>query len=472
MSKVNKRQSHPHTQDLSKPLARLSASVRPEGSLEVLSQLEVNDLLDTSARGLYGRFRRCALAVLNCGSDTDNAREIFDSYRDFGIHLMQSNRGIQLRLENAPGSAFVDGKMIRGIQEHLFAVLRDIIYVHNEIQNNPSYDLNDPVHITSAVFHILRNARVLYTGMDPSLIVCWGGHSIGRREYDYSKEVGYQLGLRGLNICTGCGPGAMKGPMKGAALGHAKQRIGNSRYLGITEPGIIASEPPNPIVNELVIMPDIEKRLEAFVRTGHGVVIFPGGAGTMEELLYLLGILMHPDNQDHAFPLILTGPAECADYFKEIDRFIGITLGSQAQHHYQVIIDDPEAVAKTMSAEMDSVRSYRYDLNDAFYFNWRMHIEKDLQHPFQPTHEAMAALKLNRQQQGHIAAANLRCAFSGIVAGNVKEDGIRAVEEHGPFVIHGEQEIVEAMDRLLISFAEQNRMKLQGDYSPCYHLAV
>ncbi|MES9852884.1 MAG: nucleotide 5'-monophosphate nucleosidase PpnN [Candidatus Thiodiazotropha sp. L084R] len=273
-------------------------------------------------------------------------------------------------------------------------------------------------------------------------------------------------------MCTGCGPGAMKGPMKGAALGHAKQRIGNGRYLGITEPGIIASEPPNPIVNELVIMPDIEKRLEAFVRTGHGVVIFPGGAGTMEELLYLLGILMHPDNQDHAFPLILTGPAECADYFKEIDRFIGITLGSQAQHHYQVIIDDPEEVAKTMSAEMDNVRSYRYDLNDAFYFNWRMHIEKDLQHPFQPTHEAMAALKLNRQQQGHIAAANLRCAFSGIVAGNVKEDGIRAVEEHGPFVIHGEQEIVEAMDRLLISFAEQNRMKLQGDYSPCYHLAV
>lgn len=472
MSKVSKREPRPHAQNLSKPLSRLSASVRPEGSLEVLSQLEVNALRDTSARGLYGLFRRCALAVLNCGSDTDNAREIFDSYRDFGIHLMQSNRGIQLRLENAPGSAFVDGKMIRGIQEHLFAVLRDIIYVHNEVHNNPSYDLNEPVHITSAVFHILRNARVLYTGMDPNLIVCWGGHSIGRREYDYSKEVGYQLGLRGLNICTGCGPGAMKGPMKGAALGHAKQRIGDGRYLGITEPGIIASEPPNPIVNELVIMPDIEKRLEAFVRTGHGVVIFPGGAGTMEELLYLLGILMHPDNQDHAFPLILTGPAECADYFTEIDRFIGITLGDQAQHHYQVIIDNPAAVAKTMATAMASVRSYRYELNDAFYFNWRIHIEEDLQHPFQPTHQAMSELDLNRQQQGHIAAANLRRAFSGIVAGNVKEDGIRAVEEHGPFVIHGEQEVVEAMDRLLISFADQNRMKLQGDYAPCYHLAL
>ena len=36
--------------------------------------------------------------------------------------------------------------------------------------------------------------------------------------------------------------------------------------MGLTEPGIITAEAPNPIVNELVILPDIEKRLEAFVR--------------------------------------------------------------------------------------------------------------------------------------------------------------------------------------------------------------
>ena len=83
----------------------------------------------------------------------------------------------------------------------------------------------------------------------------------------------------------------MKGPMKGATIGHSKQRIRDGRYIGMTEPGIIAAEPPNPIVNQLVIMPDIEKRLEAFVRTGHGICVFPGGAGTAEEILYLLGLL-------------------------------------------------------------------------------------------------------------------------------------------------------------------------------------
>lgn len=136
---------------------------------------------------------------------------------------------------------------------------------------------------------------------DTNMVVCWGGHSIARDEYDYTKLVGYQPGLRGLDICTGCGPGAMKGPMKGAAIGHAKQRIGG-RYLGFTEPGIIAAESPNPIVNALVIFPDIEKRLEAFVRVGHGIIVFPGGAGTAEEILYLLGILDASRQCRAAFP--------------------------------------------------------------------------------------------------------------------------------------------------------------------------
>ena len=34
--------------------------------------------------------------------------------------------------------------------------------------------------------------------------------------------------------------------------------------MGVSiEPGIIAAESPNPIVNELAILPDIEKRLDA-----------------------------------------------------------------------------------------------------------------------------------------------------------------------------------------------------------------
>jgi predicted Rossmann-fold nucleotide-binding protein len=263
----------------------------------------------------------------------------------------------------------------------------------------------------------------------------------------------------------------MKGPMKGAAVGHAKQRISGNRYLGITEPGIIAAESPNPIVNELVIMPDIEKRLEAFVRTGHAIVVFPGGAGTAEEILYLLGILLHPDNAAIPFPLIFTGPERSADYFKQIHQFIGQTLGPTAQARYQIIVDNPEQVAREAVEGIRQVREFRRHKEDAYYFNWLLKIAPEFQQPFVPTHENMRSLELHRDQPVWRLAANLRRAFSGIVAGNVKEAGIGAVAQHGNFEIHGEAAVMEPMDALLQSFVAQQRMKLAGKaYVPCYRI--
>ena len=279
------------------------------------------------------------------------------------------------------------------------------------------------------------------------------------------------MGLRGLDICTGCGPGAMKGPMKGATIGHAKQRLQTGRYLGITEPGIIAAESPNPIVNDLVIMPDIEKRLEAFVRAGHGIVVFPGGAGTAEEILYILGILLHPDNADIPFPLIFTGPETSRDYFVQINQFLSDTLGPQALQRYKIIIDDPELVAREMQAGIKVVREFRKSRSDAYYFNWLLKIDHEFQKPFMPTHESMRNLSLHKNQETHLLAANLRRAFSGVVAGNVKDDGIRAIEQFGHFEIHGDAAIMGPMDALLSSFVAQHRMKLAGKaYVPCYRV--
>ncbi len=445
--------------------------ISPDGRLEVLSKAEVAKLLDTSKGGLYDIFRSCALAVLNCGSSIDDGKELLERYKSFDIHIVQRERGIKLDIKGAPAIAFVDGKMIKGIHEHLFAVLRDIVFVSNEVTDNPSFDMSRSDGITDSVFHILRNANVLRPMRNPNLVVCWGGHSINRVEYNYSKEVGYQMGLRDLDICTGCGPGAMKGPMKGATIGHAKQRLTNGRYLGISEPGIIAAESPNPIVNDLVIMPDIEKRLEAFVRTGHGIVVFPGGAGTAEEILYILGILLHPENASIPFPLIFTGPESSRDYFKQIDAFIGTTLGEAAQARYQIIVDDPELVAQTMQTAIKEVREFRKSRSDAYYFNWLLKIDAEFQKPFKPTHENMRSLSLHKNQETHLLAANLRRAFSGVVAGNVKDEGIRAIEKYGHFEIHGDAAIMGPMDALLASFVEQSRMKLPGKaYVPCYRV--
>jgi predicted Rossmann-fold nucleotide-binding protein len=449
----------------------IDTQIAPEGRLDILSKSEVARLLDSSQGGLYETFRNCSLAVLNCGNQTDDGKQLLERYRSFAVTILQRERGIKLDVRGAPGTAFVDDKMIKGIHEHLFAVLRDIIFANDEIDGNPRFDLSSSEGITDSVFHILRNANILRPQLNPNLVVCWGGHSIERTEYDYSKEVGYQIGLRGLDICTGCGPGAMKGPMKGATIGHAKQRINNGRYLGFTEPGIIAAEAPNPIVNDLVILPDIEKRLEAFVRVGHGIVVFPGGAGTAEEILYLLGILLHPENASLPFPVIFTGPEASAAYFEQIDQFIGETLGKEAQQRYQIVINDPSRVAQLMDAGIKEVRAFRKARADAYYFNWLLKIDIEFQRPFLPTHENMRNLHLQKDQPKHILAANLRRAFSGVVSGNVKDQGIRAIEELGSFELRGDAQIMKSMDRLLASFVAQHRMKLPGKtYVPCYKI--
>ena len=450
----------------------MQVHLNPLGAMDLLSQLEVERLQQNTQQAAFQLFRNCALAVLNVGSHTDSSAEIYDQYQDFSINLLSRERGIKIELNNPPLSAFVDGQIIKGIHEHLFAVLRDILFYHTRhgVDNNP-LDLNNSAHLTHSVFDILRNARVIDATSEPNMIVCWGGHSIREVEYHYTKEVGYQLGLRGLNICTGCGPGAMKGPMKGATIGHSKQRIQNGRYLGLTEPSIIAAEPPNPIVNELVILPDIEKRLEAFVRVAHGIIIFPGGAGTAEELLYLLGIMLDERNAEQKLPIILTGPASSAAYFSEIAQFIELTLGKEALALLDIIIDDPAEVAKRLKKGCQEVRQYRKSVGDAYHFNWTLDIAPDFQQPFVPNHQNMAALDLHLSQDKAKLAANLRRAFSGIVAGNVKDEGIRAIREHGPFILSGERQLMQLMDKLLRAFVEQGRMKLPGaNYEPCYRI--
>ena len=451
-------------------LPTVNARIYPKGGLDVLSHNEVARLRDVST-GMHDLLRRCALAVLTSGSASDDPRAARELYPEFDIEVHQQDRGMRIDLHNAPAMAFVDGEIIRGVAELLFAVVRDLAYTAMDLGPDSPRDLETSDGITDAVFGLLRNARILHP-TDPNLVVCWGGHSISRDEYVYTKQVGYELGLRGLDICTGCGPGAMKGPMKGATIAHAKQRRFKTRYIGITEPGIIAAESPNPIVNHLVIMPDIEKRLEAFVRMGHGIIVFPGGVGTAEEILYLLGILLREENANLPFPLIFTGPASAAPYFEQIDKFIRLTLGDEATKRYEIIVGDPDQVAKRMSAGIRKVREHRIAQKDSFFFNWSIDIPLTFQRPFVPTHEAMAALDLHHGRKPHELAADLRRAFSGIVAGNVKEEGVRAIEQNGPFDIDGEADIMRALDALLQAFVSQHRMKLPGGsaYVPCYRV--
>ena len=46
--------------------------------------------------------------------------------------------------------------------------------------------------------------------------------------------------------------------------------------------------------------------------------------------------------------------------------------------------------------------------------------------------------------------------------------GVARIEADGPFQIDGDPEIMRALDALLRAFVAQRRMKMSGEYRPCY----
>jgi hypothetical protein len=200
------------------------------------------------------------------------------------------------------------------------------------------------------------------------------------------------------------------------------------------------------------------------VRTSHGIVVFPGGSAPAEEILYILGILLHPDNAGLPFPLVFTGPKSAEEYFLRIDRFIAETLGEAARQRYKIIIDDPARVARR-SRRHRAGAQLPQGKRDAYYFNW-LRIEHEFQQPFRPTHERMRGLKLHKASHppagGQPAPRLLR-------RGGRQREGRRHPRdrEARPFEMHGDPAIMEPMDELMASFVAQGRMKLPGKkYNP------
>lgn len=451
--------------------------VWPSGSMALLTQMEADRISLKSQGELYDLYRNCSLAVLNSGNLTDNSKELLDNYQNFEIDVVRNERGLKLELINPPESAIVDGQVIKTLQRHLYAVLRDIVLVQSVKDAlsglGPALEgVDHSALITNSIFQILRTAEAVRADVKPNIAVCWGGHSITKPEYDYAYKVGRALGLRGIDICTGCGPGIMEAPMRGSLEGHALQNnAACSERFGLTEPSIIAAEPPNPFVSNLVIMPDIEKRLEAFVRFGHVLIVFPGGPGTAEELLYILGIKLCHENRHNPIPLILTGNKDSAPYWEAINDFLVHCFGPEITRHYQIILNDPNEVARQVAEGLKTIYEHRTLIHESYCYNWSLFIPPDLQFPFEVNHQNMAGLNLCQGQAPYKLAANLRRAFSGIVAGNVKEYGIQMVAQKGPFKLHGDQAIINFMGKLMTDFIEQGRILLsQREYVPCYEL--
>ena len=196
--------------------------------------------------------------------------------------------------------------MIASTREMLFSALRDIVYTQSGLDSQ-HVDLDSSRGLTDYVFQLLRNPPVRCapaSSRDRRVL----GRPLDQRGIQvHTKRVGHELGLRNLDVCPAADRRMMKGPMKGATISHAKQRIVGGRYLGLTEPGIIAAEAPNPIVNELVILPN-EKRLKPSSASATGSSSSPAAPGPRRSSSTCCNPHA-PGEPGPALPGHLTGPA-------------------------------------------------------------------------------------------------------------------------------------------------------------------
>jgi uncharacterized protein (TIGR00730 family) len=160
-------------------------------------------------------------------------------------------------------------------------------------------------------WHLLRSYFQTICGawkvseLEPPVVTIFGGARIPQ-DYEYAKkaaELGGMLSRAGISVLTGGGPGIMQAvscsitPLHGKAAGKGKI-LG----IGVTDLG---DKAPNQCVHEYIELKYFFARKWLLTRYSSGIVVFPGGFGTLDELFELITLVQ--TNKMQRVPIILFG---------------------------------------------------------------------------------------------------------------------------------------------------------------------
>ena len=157
--------------------------------------------------------------------------------------------------------------------------------------------------------------------------------------YEQACETARQLGEAGFSIITGGGPGIMEAANKGATLGGTE-----SVGLGIELP---FEQLLNEFVTRSLEFRYFFARKTMFLKYAQAYVIFPGGFGTMDELMESLTLIQTGKIQD--FPVVLFGTS----YWEGLLEWIKSTMLtggkiSPEDLHIFTCTDSPEEVVQVV----------------------------------------------------------------------------------------------------------------------------
>ena len=188
--------------------------INPVGSMDLLSQLEVDRLKQTASSDIYQLFRNCSLAVLNSGSH----RQL---QRDTGtLPVLRYSRDpararVKLELFNAPSTPSSMARSSAASRSTSSPCCRTSSMCRPSSESNrlgqPDQLHPSPTWCSPSCATPKRSCR---GGSQPGGLLGRPLHQRGG--VPVHPRSGSELGLRELNICTGCGPGAMEGPHEGS----------------------------------------------------------------------------------------------------------------------------------------------------------------------------------------------------------------------------------------------------------------
>jgi len=168
----------------------------------------------------------------------------------------------------------------------------------------------------------------------------------GAPEYEGARETARLLGEAGFSVITGGGPGIMEAANRGA------------REAGVLSVGCNIELPfeqaVNPYVDLAINFRYFFVRKTMFVKYAEAFVIFPGGFGTLDELLEALTLIQTGKVRD--FPVILVGRAYWGGF---LDWIRGVLMEegkiSRDDLDLMMVTDDPAEVARIVLERSGSV---------------------------------------------------------------------------------------------------------------------
>lgn len=176
----------------------------------------------------------------------------------------------------------------------------------------PSSILEDSRHLLQIVwelihgFHMMRNVHPAVTVFGSARF------NNGNPYHDLAYRAGALLAKNGFAVITGGGPGIMEAANKGA-----KSQNGKSIGCNIILP---KEQKPNPYLDLWLNYEFFFVRKVMLIRYSVGIIAFPGGFGTMDELFEIL--TLKQTKKIDTFPVVLFG----SKYWSPLIEFIRHTL--------------------------------------------------------------------------------------------------------------------------------------------------